>query len=1197
MKMKTVMKKIVNRLIAVFVWLFQPKSKNSAQIKIKSPPQQKVSAKIKHDDAIHWCHNSERHGQPVPREFFTRGYTESGKQFSVFQCSDSRCREFVAAVINNGNPEASWILFRGNNYRPRPERRPTSATPGKSLPPHRNPKPDWSPGEPVTDSFNAPAHCTATCQRGPRRFARATAAAMLLALSIGSASAASDLLFSGAITVSTTSVTSGNTITFTATIRNSGSTTAAASTMRLQVKNSTLTATIVDQDISIPAIAAGGSTTQNYTVTIPAGTAPASYNGYFTLDRYNTAGQGSNTGNDYGTSPAFTVTSPASPPAVSATLSTVTASPNTMPANGASAITIVVVLKDSNGNPVSGKTVNVYAGTLPLMISGATGQTDANGRMTATATATTPCAGSIWAIDRTDVLLLNQEAPVQFTSVFISPNSDLSQAITALYQNSANSLWSSATPSISSIGAKAGASGDEFRVNFTEDKASGVLDAVLGIATLGTSAGESIEFADLLALPGLEETGTGPLIKNSPLAAALLDTEMIQNHVSARVLKSGLLQIAAVAKNESVGKVSDLALQSALQYIAAQPKGLSIIANNNSVNCLTYGEALQQQSQGLITIGIPPLSTAAQSAWANDLQLRCGVGTAFIGILSHENDFVNQFSAARQQASEDALKLLLAKFAIEASATVFFDGPGALVTGGIFTIAGENTTLRNMNSDQNGYNTAFSIIGGCVQYAGQTYLNTASAYTEIVQGRAANPVTAQVAAMADWEDGYATWSPLQSESKFSVTKAYSTIDIQNTSVGAATFEVVVLSGYASSAYGENIPNMSQVSIKAVNIPAGTDMQVPVVYYDGQNGGKPDSATLMTVYILANNVSGTFLVAAFSHSWSPSTTSASASNLAMVKSGSIQPTPFGATPNSTNSITDVENPVTSYITQNPTNQDYTAEIFVVNPFNHDYAAIVTQELPAGVAVLASDGNAHAGTIVWTNTIVAGGLAKDTFSFSLSVLPGVSTNLPAPVVIFADQTNNESSILSSVLPSFDGAFPVEVNGLVPSGSVGSDAPMPVGVTNLTGTAQTGAITISVVNHAGIEVTNYSETFLLAGSSGTILDFWLPDSLPPDSYMVSASLTVNGGSSQVLAGVYVVPVAPITLGFNSMPPLTTNGFSMKLAGPVGNYLIVWTTNLSNLVGWQPLMYLSVTNSPFSFTDARATNYDSGFYRAVAQ
>jgi hypothetical protein len=376
-----------------------------------------------------------------------------------------------------------------------------------------------------------------------------------------------------------------------------------------------------------------------------------------------------------------------------------------------------------------------------------------------------------------------------------------------------------------------------------------------------------------------------------------------------------------------------------------------------------------------------------------------------------------------------------------------------------------------------------------------------------------------------------------------------------------------------------------------------DVQVPVIYYDGQNGGKPDPATPMSVYVLANNVSGTFLGASFTHSWNPSTTSANASSLAMFKSNSTQPTPSDTTPNSTNNITDIENPVTSYITQNPTNQNYTDQIFVINPFSHDYTAIVTQEVPTGVTVLSTGGNAQAGTIVWTNMIAAGALAKDMFTFNLSVMPGVSTNLPAPVVTFVDQTNNESSILASVLPTFSGTFPVAVNALVPSGSTGSDAPMPVSVTNTTGTMQVGVITISVVNHAGMEVTNYSQSFSLAGSSGTILNFSLPGGLSPDSYMVSASLTINGGTGQVLAGMYIVPVAPATLGFNATPPLTPNGLALKLVGPAGNYLILGTTNLSNASAWQPLMYLSVTNSPFNLVDPDATNYSQRFYRAVTQ
>lgn len=105
-------------------------------------------------------------------------------------------------------------------------------------------------------------------------------------------------------------VTSGNNLTVSLTIKNQGSTTAFASTTRVQIKNAALTATITDQDQSTASIAAGGSLFQSYTVAIPAGTTPGSYNAYILLDRYGTAGQGGNTANDYGSSSSFNINTP-----------------------------------------------------------------------------------------------------------------------------------------------------------------------------------------------------------------------------------------------------------------------------------------------------------------------------------------------------------------------------------------------------------------------------------------------------------------------------------------------------------------------------------------------------------------------------------------------------------------------------------------------------------------------------------------------------------------------------------------------------------------------------------------------------------------------------------------------------------------------------------------------------------------------
>jgi hypothetical protein len=111
--------------------LFLPNQKMPAQTKIT--PQHTPATRAQLADEIHWC-NHERHGMfPVPREFLTRGCSDSGRHFSVFQCGDKSCKEFVAVIINNKHPENNWILFRGQNFCPRPERRPAPRTPFKPV--------------------------------------------------------------------------------------------------------------------------------------------------------------------------------------------------------------------------------------------------------------------------------------------------------------------------------------------------------------------------------------------------------------------------------------------------------------------------------------------------------------------------------------------------------------------------------------------------------------------------------------------------------------------------------------------------------------------------------------------------------------------------------------------------------------------------------------------------------------------------------------------------------------------------------------------------------------------------------------------------------------------------------------------------------------------------------------------------------
>ena len=163
----------------------------------------------------------------------------------------------------------------------------------------------------------------------------------------------------------------------------------------------------------------------------------------------------------------FSLTPPACAPApFSSTQSTLTATPGSALADGQSAITLTTTLQDSNGHPVPGKTLRVFTSERSLNVSQPAGTTDANGKATATLKATAPAIASIWAIDTTDSIIIQQQAIIQFITGFVVPDSTLSGAIMQL-GNSSDALL---TQSLANYAIREGTIGDYFANNMAGDK-------------------------------------------------------------------------------------------------------------------------------------------------------------------------------------------------------------------------------------------------------------------------------------------------------------------------------------------------------------------------------------------------------------------------------------------------------------------------------------------------------------------------------------------------------------------------------------------------------------------------------------------------------------------------------------------------------------------------------------------------------
>ena len=103
--------------------------------------------------------------------------------------------------------------------------------------------------------------------------------------------------------------------------------------------------------------------------------------------------------------------------AAGASLSTVSASPTSLVADGATTSTITVTLLDAYGNPVSGKTVTLAQGTGHSTISAASGSSNSSGVVTFTVKDTTAEAVIYTATDTTDgVTVAPSTATVTFTA-------------------------------------------------------------------------------------------------------------------------------------------------------------------------------------------------------------------------------------------------------------------------------------------------------------------------------------------------------------------------------------------------------------------------------------------------------------------------------------------------------------------------------------------------------------------------------------------------------------------------------------------------------------------------------------------------------------------------------------------------------------------------------------------------------------
>jgi len=644
---------------------------------------------------------------------------------------------------------------------------------------------------------------------------------------------------------------------------------------------------------------------------------------------------------------------------------------------------------------------------------------------------------------------------------------------------------------------------------------------------------------------------------------------------------SVLPQMAEALDRSALRTFTDEQIQNLFVSLAGQPDGLSALGQAIADTAANYRQVLQQQKQCL-QAGAPPMSASQIAAYTNDLQLRIGANQVLWQVLQQDNSLLQVFRSASQSAQANWFGAFLQRVGV-AIVAIYFPPVGLVAL-----LDAENQHIQARREYEKLYGKAYADLLKSSAYTDQIQRNTAVAYDQVSQARPPNPVTGGIVDVSTARQGVMTTAPTvwqwpeNQDTGSSVTRNYfltdvsSLVTLTNTSQGRASFGVFALYDYANTAFG-TFPSLPLVITEAINLNPGQAGQVTIHYFDGNNGGVAPPLTEARIFVVGNNDTGSFFVGSYAHyPFLP----------VLANQASRTPT----------NVVVLENPIKSYVVQNPSNQTYRAQIWVENLYALPLLATVTQPVPSGLTVLTTDGTLGASSIVWTNVVAPSNIVGATFTFRVSLIPGAETNLPPPTVIFTDATPTNNLSLKSVAATFNGLFPVGISGFVPAGVAGTDVPMQVAITNWTSTNQSGSLTISLTNPAGTLVASFSQSFVVGGSGGTNLTFILPGSLPLSQYSVTGVLDLNGGSGQVISGAYIIGPRALKLGVASPTVWGTNGFNLFLEGPIGsNYLIEAATDLSNATNWTPILYLTSTNSPFHFSDPAAATLSTRFYRAV--
>ncbi|MEM3434276.1 MAG: invasin domain 3-containing protein, partial [Candidatus Methanomethyliaceae archaeon] len=788
---------------------------------------------------------------------------------------------------------------------------------------------------------------------------------------------------------------------------------------------------------------------------------------------------------------------------VSPDLSTIQAYPTSAPSDGFTTVTITVTLRDTANHPVANKVVLLYSDLGGVEISQPLAPTDGNGQAIGVIRSLTPGTATIAAVDVTDGVQITQRATVLFTGVAVPPSEELRLRIYRLDEVSRRELGH-----LGLIAQEAGVHGDYFRGAIGADKARMAIDGIFGATSIFHTLKDMARPAIQIAIPGVLDVGWYRIdfvvFLYPNRAGYLFNTAWryaIQSGdfwvLTRPILEDGARYYANRLLQESIKAGIKELIVLAFRKIASSSSGLSEAGNFLAADVVDLQTSLAIQRDQLVS-GIPPMSAEEQSAYAEDLRRRTSVPVVLSSAQNHQAMLLSNLRAAHNSVG-GGWEAFVLKFIAKTLAQASFDGPGVLVVEGVTTGIALYIDARKLDAAQRAYATVPSVLKGSAEAAARIYSNATAGYERITRRLPTRPVTGAIEGVRHYSQG-SGWGPFWKEHV-----SYSDITLKNTSSEKATFEIIVQYGYDSRLFGLPWAYIPLISSAAAVVNPGEAKTVRVYYKQEAQGGSPSKDSNILIDVIASNDTGTFYIGRQLERWNPERTGLS--GLAVPASAVAE-----------DALT-IENPIDVYVFGDPVNQIYQAQIWVANPLTRTITVNVTQTLPSGTGVVATDGIVGDSHIIWQKMIMARDIVSLTFSFRYSGLPGSSLNLPPATMAFVEPNSGLVLTTQSNAPVFIGLWPVTVEGYAPLGAYGGQSSMPITVTNLLTESVSGSLTVVISDTIGAPLYTDSRSFNIPQKSASVLTFTLPGQLSPGLYPLDVWLTVNGSTERVLADTYYV------------------------------------------------------------------------------